>query len=68
MALLHYHKLSSFGNNVYVVWQDTFFDTGGVRLDIVFSASNDNGLTFSIPLNLTPTPEVSVENSQIRFY
>jgi hypothetical protein len=58
-------QISSFGNNVYVVWQDTSFDTGGARLDIVFSASNDNGLTFSIPLNLTPTPGVRSENSRL---
>jgi hypothetical protein len=58
-------QISSSGNSVYVVWQDTFFDTGGARLDIVFSGSNDNGLIFSTPLNLTPTPGERSENARI---
>ena len=40
-------QISTFGNNVYVVWQDTSFG----NVEIAFTESNDNGLTFSIPKN-----------------
>ena len=46
-------QISSEGNNVYVVWPDTgdLFSS----LDVFFAVSNDNGQTFSTPINLSNT-------------
>ena len=48
------------GNNVYVTWQDT---TPG-NADIFFAVSNNNGISFSTPINLSNTTGFSV-NPQI---
>ena len=44
-------KISTDGNNVYVVWEETQENT--FVSDIFFSVSNDNGQTFSNPINLS---------------
>ena len=43
-------QISSSGNNVYVVWEDSTPGTGDT--DIFFAFSTDNGQTFSTPDNL----------------
>ena len=50
-------QISSYGNNVYVVWQEGFFGQ-----DVFFNVSHDRGDTFEeIPENLSNTPGSSVE-------
>ena len=41
-------KISSDGNNVYVIWRDF-----GLSTEILFKVSHDNGLTFSNPIRLS---------------
>ena len=53
-------QIAAVGNNVYVTWEDT---TPGNR-DIFFAASNNNGTSFSTPINLSNTPGGS-EHPQI---
>ena len=43
-------QIATSGNNVYVTWQDT---TPAGNLDILFSASNNNGTSFGTPINLS---------------
>ena len=62
-------QISSEGNNVYVVWPDTgdLFSS----LDVFFAVSNDNGQTFSTPINLSNTigysifPQISSEGNNV---
>jgi hypothetical protein len=61
-------RISSEGNNVYVVWQD---DTPG-NVDIIFARSTDGGQTFSIPPdNLSENaggsfgPQISTEGNKV---
>jgi len=49
-------QIAATGNNVYVTWID---DTPG-NGDIFFSASSDNGQTFSIPINLSNNTGFSI--------
>jgi hypothetical protein len=42
-------QIAAIGSNVYVTWED---DTPGNR-DIFFAASNNNGTSFSTPINLS---------------
>ena len=45
-------QISAFGNNVYVTWiEDT-----STNDETAFTESNDNGLTFSSPINLSNNP------------
>ena len=53
-------QISSFGDNVYVVWQDK---TPGIY-DIFLASSNDKGQTFGSPINLSNNTGYS-ENPQI---
>ncbi len=52
-------RMATFGNNVYVVWQDSTpqqpwpYDGNYGNHDILFRASNDNGVTFGSILNPT---------------
>ena len=62
-------QISSSGNNVYVVWQDS---TPTNNVDIFFVASNNNGQTFSFPPdNLSNTtgssfdPKISSEGNNV---
>jgi hypothetical protein len=61
-------QISTEGNHVYVVWQD---NTPGIETDIFFTHSNDNGLTFSTPVNLSNTigesnePQISTEGDNV---
>jgi hypothetical protein len=48
-------QITSEGNNVYVVWQD---NTPGTS-DIFFAVSNNNGLNFSTPKNISDNEETS---------
>jgi hypothetical protein len=50
-------QISSEGNNVYVVWEDTTPGNG----EILFAVSNDNGQTFSTPINLSNNAGISFE-------
>ena len=48
-------QISSSGNNVYVVWEDSTL--AGGNDDIFFAFSTDNGLTFSTPDNLSESTQ-----------
>jgi len=50
-------QISSEGNNVYVVWRVILPITSSDRVEIFFTSSNDNGQTFSSPINLSNNPE-----------
>ena len=50
-------QISSSGNNVYVVWEDSTLAGGDD--DIFFAFSTDNGQTFSTPDNLSESTENS---------
>ena len=52
-------KISSSGNNVYVVWEEDIIP-GMAETDIVFAFSTDNGQTFSPPVNLTTILAISL--------
>ena len=43
-------QIATSGNNVYVTWDD---DTPAGSRDIFFAASNNNGTSFSTPINLS---------------
>jgi hypothetical protein len=65
-------QISSAGNNVYVVWQDSTPTTPNNDVDIFFVASNNNGQTFSFPPdNLSNTitssfdPKISSEGNNV---
>jgi hypothetical protein len=45
-------QISSEGNNVFIVWMDHTLGPDPLR-DIFFAASNDNGQTFSTPINIS---------------
>ena len=49
-------QISSSGNNVYVVWEDSTL--AGGNDDIFFAFSTDNGQTFSTPDNLSESTEL----------
>lgn len=58
-------RISSEGNNVYVVWSEFLFDNLNSR-EIFFVESNNNGQTFSTPAeNISNTPEFSSYAHQI---
>ncbi len=50
-------QISSNGNNVYVVWEDTTTTDG--NSDIFFARSTDGGLTFSEPKNISESTGIS---------
>jgi hypothetical protein len=52
-------QISSEGNNVYIVWQD---NTPGSP-ETFFAVSNDNGQTFSTPINISNTPQPAILSS-----
>ena len=45
-------QISAFGDNVYVTW----IEDNSTNDETAFTESNDNGLTFSIPINLSNNP------------
>src|SRR5687768_15383573 len=48
-----YGQIAAFENNVYVVWQESVFESFPEHnYDIFFIKSEDNGKTFGIPINL----------------
>ena len=60
-----YGQIESFENNVYVVWQESVTETlPEHNYDIFFIKSEDNGKTFSIPINLSNNTKFS-ERPQI---
>ena len=46
------------GNNVYVIWEDTTPD----NVDIFFAVSNNNGISFGTPINLSNNTGNSVNH------
>jgi glutaredoxin len=62
-------QISSNGNNVYVVWEDTTTTDG--NSDIFFARSTDGGLTFSDPKNISENtgnsvlPQISIEGDNV---
>jgi len=60
-----YGQIESFENNIYVVWQESVTETlPEHNYDIYFIKSEDNGKTFSDPINLSNSTEFS-ERPQI---
>ena len=60
-----YGQIESFENNVYVVWQESVTESlPEHNYDIFFIKSEDNGKTFSIPINLSNNTKFS-ERPQI---
>ncbi|MGE5863240.1 MAG: sialidase family protein [Nitrososphaerales archaeon] len=60
-----YGQIESFGNNIYVVWQESVTESlPEHNYDIFFIKSEDNGKTFSNPINLSNSTEFS-ERPQI---
>ena len=61
-------QISSEGNNVYVVWGERTF---GNNDEIFFAVSNNNGQTFSTPLNISNTqtdsfgPQISSDGNNV---
>ena len=51
-------QIAANGTNVYVVWEDR---AGGNPAEILFRASNDNGLTFGPTINLSNSTTESVQ-------
>jgi hypothetical protein len=49
---------------LYVVWQDARF-SGGLRDGIVFSQSNDGGLTWSVPVRVNRAPTVQAFTASV---
>jgi len=54
-------QIAAIGSNVYVTWQDNP-PTG--NFDIFFAVSNNNGTSFSTPINISNNPGTS-QNSEI---
>ena len=48
-----YPQISSYKDNIYVVWQESVGSYGTTNYDIFFKKSNDNGNSFSSPINLS---------------
>ncbi|MGD1837986.1 MAG: sialidase family protein [Nitrososphaeraceae archaeon] len=49
-----YSQIASFKNNIYVVWQESMpANLSELNYDIFFIKSEDNGKTFSSPINLS---------------
>ena len=48
-----YPQISSSSENIYIVWQESVGISGTSNYDIFFKKSNDNGETFSSPINLS---------------
>ena len=60
-----YGQIESFENNIYVVWQESVTESSPEHnYDIYFIKSEDNGKTFSDPINLSNSTEFS-ERPQI---
>jgi hypothetical protein len=60
-----YGQIAAFENNIYVVWQESVTETlPEHNYDIFFIKSEDNGTTFSDPINLSNNIEYS-ERPQI---
>ena len=63
-----YPKIASSGNNIYVTWSYT---TTNKDYDVLFSKSNDGGLTFSVPVNISNNlgdsglPQMSVSDNNV---
>jgi len=60
IGIPQFPQIATAGDNVYVVWQDFNIVDFPPTLDVFFSKSNDEGLTFSDGLNLN---ELSVSSS-----
>lgn len=48
-------SISTYGNNIYVVWSDNTFGNS----EIVFTQSTDNGSTFDMPININNDTGIS---------
>jgi hypothetical protein len=68
-ASTNFPQISSEGNNVYVVWTESQIPS--FNLEIFFTVSNDNGNTFSDPVNLSENsgssfvPQISSERDHV---
>jgi hypothetical protein len=59
-----YPQVASFGNNVYVTWEESVFDNNPLNYDVLFKSSTDGGRTFGDITNLSNNPGFS-EHPQI---
>jgi hypothetical protein len=67
-----YGQIEAFGNNVYVVWQESVTKSlPEHNYDIFFIKSEDKGKTFSMPINLSNNtefserPQIAVSNNSV---
>ena len=58
-----YGQVAAWNNNVYMLWQDSM-SPGFTNYDIFIKSSNDNGINFGSPVNLSDNPGFS-EHPQI---
>ena len=54
-------QLSSSGNNVYVVWIE--FSSFNNTFEVMYKRSNNNGLSFGVPINLSNNPDGTVSTT-----
>src|SRR5215510_8925070 len=66
-----YAQVSTSGENVYIVWQESVGSDEGKDYDIFFIVSRDGGTTFSSPINLSNNkgfsehPQISASGNNV---
>ncbi len=66
-----YPQVASFGNNVYVTWEESIFDNNPLNYDVLLKTSTDGGRTFGDITNLSNNtgfsehPQISVNGSNV---
>ena len=48
-----YPQISSYSDNIYIVWQESVGSYGTTNYDVFFKKSNDDGNSFGSPINLS---------------
>ncbi|HYO07102.1 MAG TPA: sialidase family protein [Phototrophicaceae bacterium] len=66
-----YPQVASFGNTVYVTWEESVFDNNPLNYDVLLKTSTDGGRTFGDITNLSNNtgfsehPQISVNGSNV---
>ncbi len=66
-----YPQVASFGNNVYVTWEESIFDNNPLNYDVLLKTSSDGGRTFgditklSNKTGFSEHPQISVNGSNV---
>ena len=50
-------QIAASGNNVYVTWRN--LTPAGSNADVIFASSNNNGVSFGTPINITNNADFS---------